>query len=417
MKNAPDHRKAVRGEGCYLFLEDGRAILDMVSSWWVNIHGHGNEQIAEAIYKQALQLEHVIFSEFSHAPAESLAARLLEILPNKIEHLFFSDNGSTAVEVAMKIACQYWWNRGTPKERFIVFEGGYHGDTVGAMSAGSESGFFEPFSKLLFPVDTVPYPAVGESGESLEAKEANTLDKIETLARNKESGYAAILIEPLIQGAGGMRMCRPLFLQKLKSLSESLDILLIFDEVMTGFGRTGSWFASTASNTCPDIICLSKAITGGFMPLAVTGTSAEVFEAFLADDGSRTFYHGHSYTANPLACAAAVASLDILRACPERFENMSALHLKFGDFLKYHHKTRNFRVQGTISAFELNTKKENSYFNPVGRRAKAMLLKRGILMRPLGNTLYLMPPYIITKEELERVYSEIEDMLHGIELD
>jgi adenosylmethionine---8-amino-7-oxononanoate aminotransferase len=397
------------GRGVYLELEDGRQIMDCISSWWVNLHGHGEPKIAEAIAVQAKKLEHVIFAGFTHEPAESLARRLLEKVPRHLERLFYSDNGSTAVEVALKIACQYWVNKGAVKrKRFIGFECGYHGDTVGAMSVGGSSSFWSPFKNLMFELDIVPYPATFAGDTQCEDKERAVLSTIEKLFALHEGTHAAIFIEPLIQGAGGMRMCRPEFLRQLQSLAQQNQVLIIYDEVMTGFGRTGGWFACTKSGTKPDILCLSKGITGGFLPLAVTLTTEEIFSQFLSDDSSKTFFHGHSYTANPIACAAANASLTLLENNTAVFENMQTKHQALAqEHLLEHPMLKCFRVCGTVAAFDVVTSEGTNYFDDIGRQLREKFLQAGFLIRPLGNTVYLMPPYCIETEQLASAYAAI----------
>jgi adenosylmethionine---8-amino-7-oxononanoate aminotransferase len=419
MKTAPTPPLVVRGSGIWLELADGRRIMDCISSWWVTIHGHAHPVLAEAIYSQAQELEQVIFAGFSHAPAEQLAAKLLTHLPQNLSRVFFSDNGSTAVEVAIKIAYQYWQNRGKPdRTGFIGFEGGYHGDTFGAMAIAQTSTWWQRFQPLLFKTDTVPYPAIsGESEENsteiIEAKEKESLHQIEVLLAQQI--HAAIIIEPLAQGASGMRICRPVFLQKLAELASNYNTLLIYDEVMTGFGRTGELFACLKSNTQPDLICLSKGLSGGCMPLAVTVTTEEIYQAFYSDDATLAFYHGHSFTGNPLACAAGFASLKLLEENPNAHQRLEVLHRKyFQHFLQNHPNLSNFRTCGTIAAMEVVTNQlegSGNYFHSISPLLKAEFLAAGFLIRPLGNTIYLMPPYCITESELAQVYQAIAEVV------
>lgn len=408
--------KVTHGDGVYLHMEDGRRIIDCISSWWVNLHGHANPVIARAIYEQAMRLEHVIFAGFTHDPAEQLAARLLKHLPQNIKHVFFSDNGSTAVEVALKMTCQYWHNKGKPRFRFIAFEGGYHGDTFGAMSAGKSSHFFDAFEPLLFAVDMLPYPATFSGDTEVELKEEQAIQRFASLLEINRDSYAAIILEPLIQGAAGMQMCRPQFLKRLESAARQYNVLVIYDEVMTGFGRTGDWFASKKAGTTPDIICLSKGITGGFLPLSVTTATSEIFNSFLGDDLQKAFLHGHSYTANPLACAAALASLDLLESDSTCFTKMEQHHRDlFEKYLSGITSIRNQRFCGTISAFDLKTSTGNNYFDSVSLTLRKRFLDRNLLIRPLGNTIYLMPPYCITTEQLEFIYQQIREVLHTLD--
>jgi len=423
MKTAGMPLRVVRGEGALLHLDDGRKIIDCISSWWVTLHGHGNKQIADAIHEQAQQLEQVIFAGFTHEPAEQLAKGLLELLPRSLTRVFFSDNGSTSVEVALKMAFQYWRNVGEPQRtRFIGFEGGYHGDTMGAMSAGGSSSFWQHFRKLMFDIDVVPFPETWDGDPDVEAKEAasiNALRKLLTLdgsgglqpAANGTGGlqpaFAGIIIEPLIQGAAGMRMCRPEFLRKLRAVADEFSVLLIFDEVMTGFGRTGDWFASTKADVSPDIICLSKGITGGFLPLSVTVCAERIYDAFLSDKLEHALFHSHSYTANPIACAAANASMKLLIETQSRFRDMEATHRRLTQkHLSDSPLLTHFRFCGTIAAFDLAEGQAN-YYSELPAKLRSKFIEQNLLLRPLGNTIYLLPPYCIDADTLDSVYATI----------
>ena len=417
MKTSQAPLKVTSGKGIWLNLEDGRTVMDLISSWWVNIHGHSHPEIAKAIYEQATTLEHVIFAGFTHEPAEQLSQRLIPLMPSSLNRVFFSDNGSTAVEVALKMAYQYWLNKGeTDRTTFIAFDNSYHGDTLGAMSAGSRSIFSKPFEGLMFDVNYVPYPSTYIGDDDAEQKERNSLDAITALLEANPSSHAALIIEPLIQGAGGMNMCRPQFLQKLAQLLKRYDTLLIYDEVMTGFGRTGDWFASIKSNTLPDLMCMSKGLTGGFLPLSVTACSEEIYEAFYSDDPMKTLYHGHSYTANPLGCAAALASLTLLERNPAMFKEMEDQHNLFAESIKTNNIVQRIRVCGTILALDIVTSQEDGYLNDVASIIKQQAVQKGMLLRPLGNTLYIMPPYCITRDELHKAYAGITDLLAGLTL-
>ncbi|HEY9907839.1 MAG TPA: adenosylmethionine--8-amino-7-oxononanoate transaminase [Thermosynechococcaceae cyanobacterium] len=410
MKTADLPLKVVRGRGVWLELEDGREILDGISSWWLTIHGHSHPVLAEALYRQAQQLEHVIFAGFTHDPAEQLAAKVLDHVPSSLTRVFFSDNGSTAVEVALKMAYRYWQNLGEPdRTRFIGFEGGYHGDTIGAMSIGRSSLWWQPFAPLLFATDVVPFPATFEGDRAVELKEAQALEQMESLL--KQNAYAGIFIEPLVQGAAGMRMCRSQFLQAVQQLAQKFNVLLIYDEVMTGFGRTGELFACLKSGTAPDILCLSKGLSGGCLPIAVTLATEEIYQAFYSDDSQRAFFHGHSYTGNPLACAVGVASLELLEQNPGAYQDLESLHQRSLEDLREHPRVSQIRTCGTIAAMEITTEGEAGYFNSIGSVLKSRFLEAGFLLRPLGNTLYLMPPYCITSEELESIYQAIRRIL------
>lgn len=416
MANAEPPLQVSSGQGAYLYLADGKRLIDCISSWWVNIHGHAHPQIAEAIYEQARKLEQVIFAGFTHEPAEQLASLLVTRLPQGLSHVFFSDNGSTSVEVSLKMAYQYWQNLGQERKRFIAFQGGYHGDTVGAMSMGRGSPFWERFENLLFAVDLVPFPATWQNDEDVVQKEEEALAALLELLDKTSSGinedYAALCMEPLVQGAAGMRVCRTEFLRKVAEICRARNILLIFDEVMTGFGRTGDWFASVKAGVNPDIICLSKGISGGFLPLSTTVCNERVFASFLDHTNAKTFYHGHSYTANPLACAAAVASWHLLLQNQDQFKNMEArLRRFFQEELQGNKWIKHERFCGTIFAFETKTAEQDSYFNSIASAMKKRFIEEGVLIRPLGNTIYLMPPYCVSDEDLRFSYRAIAKTL------
>lgn len=414
MKTAPPPLKVRKGTGIWLELEDGRQILDCISSWWVTIHGHSHPVLSNALFEQAQQLEHVIFAGFTHEPAERLAQKLLYRLPKSLTRVFFSDNGSTAVEVALKMAYQYWYNQGEKRTKFISFEGGYHGDTLGAMSVGGSSPWWQTFKNLMFSTDLVPFPATFDEDSDVEIREAQTLEKLTYLLQENGDRYAGIFIEPLVQGAAGMRMCRPQFLQALESLARSFGILLIYDEVMTGFGRTGELFACLKSNTSPDLLCLSKGLSGGCLPLAVTLATEKIYQAFYSDDIDRTFFHSHSYTGNPLACATGIASLELLEENPQAYQGMEHQHRRYIEqWLAGHPKVEHIRVCGTIAAMEVKTESE-SFLNATGSVLRSRFLAAGFLLRPLGNTIYLMPPYCITNSELESIYQVIRRILDDL---
>ncbi len=399
----------VSGKGSYLFDENGNSYLDLISSWWVNLHGHAHPDIAQSIYKQALELEHVIFAGCTHPPAIELCEKLSDILPRTLSRFFFSDNGSTAVEVSLKLAYQYWQNRGeTGRKNFISLEGGYHGDTFGAMAVGKSSKFHDAFSDILLPVFNIPFPSTWLSDSSVQEREDSALNLLETYLKASGKQVAALILEPLIQGASGMRMARPIFFERVIKMVREYDILVIFDEVMTGFGRTGTTFALSQLSEKPDFLCLSKGITGGFMPLALTVTTESIFECFLSTEWSKAFAHGHSYTANPLACSAALASLKLLLSESTQNSIASIQHahvLGLEEIRKRCHNVAKVRSLGTIAAMEI----EESL--PFLKEMIHKLLKRGLILRPLGKTLYLLPPYSTTAKELEKSYEEILNCL------
>lgn len=396
-------------KGVYLYTEDGRAILDAVSSWWVNLHGHSHPHIAEAIYQQANQLEHLIFAGFTHEPAVSLAEKLLQILPANQSKVFYSDNGSTAVEVGLKMAFQFWYNQGIQKKKIIAMDGSYHGDTFGAMSVGDRSPFNAPFAPFLFDVEFIAFP-VGLQNEQTEA-EKQIIGHFRQLVETGE--VAAFIYEPLVQGSSGMRMYSTHLLETLLKIAHEYAVLCIADEVMTGFGRTGPLFASDYLEEKPDIMCLSKGLTGGTMALGVTTCTEKVIAAYRSADLMKTFFHGHSFTANPIACAASLASLELLltEECRLNRERINAKHQMFAEKLRNHPHIKDIRCLGVILAIEVSTIQETSYFNEARNNLYHYFLDRNLLLRPLGNVIYVLPPYIITNEELERIYLAIEEAI------
>ncbi|MDZ4845304.1 MAG: adenosylmethionine--8-amino-7-oxononanoate transaminase [Chitinophagales bacterium] len=405
----------VKGKGAWLTDENGKKYLDAISSWWVNIHGHAHPYIAKKIAEQAKQLEQVIFAGFTHEPAVRLAERIVRLLPGDYAKVFYSDNGSTAVEVALKMAIQYWHNKGIQKTKIITFKDGYHGDTFGAMSASGRGIFTNPFTSLLFDVIHIEPPLPGKEKQSIEQLKAAIgsgrrqpiPNDSQPATRNSQT--SCFLFEPLVLGAGGMLMYDAEPLDKMISICRKNNILTIADEVMTGFGRTGKLFATEYLENQPDIICLSKGITGGFMPLGLTVCTEEIYQAFYSDDRAKTFFHGHSYTANPLACAAANASLDLVekKGFKQSLKRIQSRHVAFAKKLVRNPKIENVRTRGTILAFDLKTKDATSYLNKERARIYDFFIERGILLRPLGNTIYVMPPYCITENELAFVYAEI----------
>lgn len=406
MKTAPEPLKIKSGKGVWLYPEKGGKLMDCISSWWVNIHGHGRPEIAEAIYRQAQELEHVISAGFTHEPAERLADLLTLKLPDNLKRVFYSDNGSTAVEVALKMAFQYWKNKGVKtRTSFLAFEGAYHGDTFGAMSSGSRSVFNEPFNELFFEVDHVSFPSTWMDDSEVLDKETTAISCLEMLLEKNPGRYAAMIAEPIVQGASGMNMCRPEFMKKIQAVLKKHDILMIYDEVMTGFGRLGDWFACLKAGTTPDIICLSKGITGGFLPLAVTIASEDVFDAFYDDDAAKALYHGHSYTANPIGCAAAVASFGLLSETEDGFRKIENIHLRNMEKLRNCENITRFRVTGTIAAMDFTA--DSGYLSSLGPMLKSFFTENGFLLRPLGNVVYILPPYCISEEEICMIYEII----------
>lgn len=392
----------VRGEGVYLIADDGTKYLDAISSWWVNIHGHAHPYIAEKVAEQLKTLEHAIFAGFTHPTAIIFAERLLNILPANQAKVFYSDNGSTAVEVALKMCLQYWSNQKQERIKILAFNNSYHGDTFGAMAVSARSAFTRPFEKLLFDVEFIDLP------------NKTNLRHLKSQISNLKSEIAAFIYEPLIQGAGGMLMYDAADLDELLDHCRNEGVLLIADEVMTGFGRTGKLFATDHLQLKPDIMCFSKGITGGTMAMGVTTCTQNVFDAFLSDDKLKTLFHGHSFTANPVTCSAAIASMDLLEK-PETaadIKRISDHHAQFRMKIEGHPKLRNIRQTGTIIAFEWETGEGTSYFNQLGKNLYNFFLDRGIILRPLGNIIYILPPYCITNEQLDYIYSKIEEALN-----
>jgi adenosylmethionine-8-amino-7-oxononanoate aminotransferase len=390
-------------KGIFLHTHDGRAIIDAVSSWWVNLHGHAHPEIAAALATQAGELEHAIFAGFTHEPAIKLSENLLSILPANQKKIFFSDNGSTAVEVAIKMALQFWHNQGIKKENIVAIQGAYHGDTFGSMSVGERGIFTDPFSGHLFKTHFIDFPE--------DDNEEKVFNQFKALADTQTVGV--FIFEPLVQGASGMRIYKPQILDKLISYAREKQIICIADEVFTGFGRTGKYFASDHLGQKPDIISLSKGLTGGTLPLGVTSCSQKIVDAFETSDVQKTFFHGHSYTGNPLACAAANKSFELLTAisCQNNITRISREQEEFKQELEDHPKIKSIRVLGTILAIELKSAEETSYTNSSRKMIYNFFLAKNILLRPLGNVIYVLPPYIITKDQLNEVHLAIKEFL------
>nr|WP_216901396.1 adenosylmethionine--8-amino-7-oxononanoate transaminase [Synechococcus sp. CCY 9618] len=397
--------RVVRASGALLELDDGRQLIDAISSWWVTLHGHGEATIAAAIAHQARTLEQVGFSDFRHPAAEQLSERLAAA--SGLERLFFSDNGSTAVEVALKIAWQWWRNRGEPRRQLIAFEGAYHGDTFGAMAVGERSLFSAPFEPLLFAVARAPWPATWWGDDGVEAREAAALEHLEQLL---DTPTAAVILEPLLQGAGGMALVREGFLRRVEALVRASGALLIADEVMTGFGRSGHLFACQRAGIRPDLMALSKGLTGGFLPMGVTLAREAIYEGFIGTAPGLTLFHGHSFTANPLGCAAALASLELLESRPQRHQGFEARHRPHLEALAAHPRVRRPRLLGSVAAFELATDAPG-YLNPLGLRLQRLALERGVFLRPLGQVVYLLPPLCLDDDQLARCYAVIGEAL------
>ena len=399
----PEPIPVVKGEGVYLYTEDQKKIIDAISSWWVNIHGHGNKVIAEAVAHQAAKLEHVIFANFTHQPAIELAENVLSILPSDQTKVFYSDNGSTSVEVALKMSFQYWYNQEIKKTKVIAIDGAYHGDTFGSMSVGNRDIFVKPFAPFLFDVESIPFPRADNEDE--------VLTKFERILQSGD--VASFIFEPLLQGSGGMRTYDPKILDQLIAMAQSYEVICIADEVLTGFGRTGKLFASQYLQHQPDIFCLSKGLTGGTLALGVTTCSQKIVEAFRSEDVAKTFFHGHSFTANPIACAASNASFKLLmeKTCLDNIQRISGQNIRFNEWLLNQPAVKTSRCLGTMLSLELETPGDTSYFNEIRHRVFPFFVERGVLLRPLGNVIYILPPYVIENEQLEQVYGAIREFL------
>jgi len=394
----------VRGEGTCVYDDNGKKYIDAVSSWWVNTYGHAHPHIAKKVAEQLTKLEHVIFAGFTHEGAIELAERLLAILPDNQQKLFYSDNGSTAVEVAIKMCLQYWHNQGKNRTKMLAFTNAYHGDTFGAMAVSGRSAFTAAFDSLLFEVEFIELP------------NADNIENLKSHISNLKSELACFIFEPLIQGSGGMLMYEAEYLEELCAHCRKEEVLLIADEVMTGFGRTGKRFATDYIETKADIMCFSKGLTGGTMALGVTTCTQAIFDAFLSQDRLKTLFHGHSFTANPVACAAALASLDIFmkEATMQSIKRIEAKHQQFAERIKHHPKIRTTRQTGTIIALEWETGNNTSYFSSLRDTLYHYFLEAGIILRPLGNVVYILPPYCITNDELDYIYGKIEQALNEI---
>jgi adenosylmethionine---8-amino-7-oxononanoate aminotransferase len=411
----PPPIRVAKAQGVYLYTDDGRRLIDAISSWWVNVHGHCHPAIMSAIAEQTKKLDHVLLAGCTHEGVEELCTRLRKFLPGALEHIFFSDNGSTAVEVALKMAVQYWQNVGHPKKKAIVaLEHAYHGDTVGAMSVSAASSFTDPFRDSMFPVHRVhsAYCYRCPVGKTRATCDIDCIGALERLLQEKHKEIAAVIVEPLLQGAGGMIVHPVEFLQRTRRLCREYDVLLIADEVLTGFGRTGKMFACDVAGVTPDIMCLSKGLTGGVLPMGATVCTSEIHDAFVSTDRMRTFFHGHSYTGNPLAAAAAVASLRIFEEDPvfERVEAIANIHSERLAAFKGHPVVGDVRAIGSVAAIELRAD-DAGYFSEIRPKLYKFFLDAGVLLRPLGNVVYILPPYVISPSDLHYIYDQIAKSL------
>ena len=392
-----------KGKGALLWDENGKEYIDAIASWWVNPYGHSNTFIADAIYKQLTTLEHVLFGGFTHEPAVKVAEKLLAILPKNQQKLFFSDNGSTAVEIAIKVALQYFFNKGEKRTTIIAFENAFHGDTFAAMAASGISLFTDAFQGMFIDVVRIPVPVVGQEQASCDAL-------AKALKNHKCAGF---IFEPLVQGAAGMVMYEPVALDTLIRMCKDNNVLTIADEVMTGFGKTGKTFASDYLVEQPDMMCLSKALTGGTIPMAITTFTQDIFDAFYDDDINKALFHGHTFTANPTGCAAALASIELLQTTDMQanIERVNAKHLAFEQRVQSHPNVVTTRVLGVIFALEIKTESAASYYGNLRNKLYNFFIENGVILRPVGNIVYILPPYVITDDQLEKVYQVVESAL------
>lgn len=402
-KTAAFHPAIVKGKDALLWDENGKEFIDAIASWWVNPFGHSNQIIADAIYKQLTTLEHVLFGGFTHDKAVLLSEKLMTILPSNQKKIFYSDNGSTAVEVAIKGALQYFYNKGNKRAKIIAFEDAFHGDTFGAMAASGISFYTEAFKDSLLEVVRIPIPTKGNEQKAIEV-----LEKL--IATNE---YAAFIFEPLVLGAAGMVMYEPEVLDKMISICNKHKVFTIADEVMTGFGKTGKTFATDYLQNKPDVMCLSKALTGGTIPMAITTFCQDIYDGFYDDDVNKALFHGHTFTANPTGCAAALASINLLQTneMQNNIERVNASHLVFEQKIKNHPKVTTTRVLGVIFALEIKTDSAESYYGTMRNKLYNFFIENGIILRPVGNIVYILPPYVITNQQLQKVYATIENVL------
>jgi len=402
-KTAPDFPAIVKGKDALLWDENGKEYIDAIASWWVNPFGHSNTIIADAIYDQLTTLEHVLFGGFTHDKAVLLAEKLMEILPNNQKKLFYSDNGSTAVEVALKTALQFNYNKGIKKTKIIAFEDAFHGDTFGAMASSGISIFTEAFKGSLLEVVRIPVPTKGNEEQSIQA--------LKDLVSTNE--YAAFIFEPLVQGAAGMIMYSAEVLDNLIEICNQNKVFTIADEVMTGFGKTGKTFASDYLQNKPDMMCLSKALTGGTIPMAITTFTQKIFDGFYDDYTNKALLHGHTFTANPTGCAAALASIALMQTAETQHNiaRINQFHLAFEQKIKSHPKVKTTRVLGVIFALEIKNETQESYYGTMRNKLYHFFIENGVILRPVGNIVYILPPYIITDEQLEKVYAIVEQAI------
>ncbi len=397
----PNSLGIVKAKGCILTDEHGNEYIDAISSWYTCMFGHCNDYIINKVHAQMQQLDQIMFSDFTHPAAVELSEKLINILPDNQSKIFFNDNGSTAVESAIKMALQYYFNKEDKRIDFIAFENGFHGDTFGAMSTSGLSVYNGPFEDFLIDVQRIPTPN--------KTNHDTILKQLQEIVSRKN--VAAFVYEPLLQGAAGMKIHDSEGLNKILQFCKENNIITIADEVMTGFGKTGKNFASDHIDTKPDIICLSKALTGGMVPMAITSCTQKIYDAFLSNDIAKGYFHCHTYSANPIGCAASIASIDLLTSdeIQTNIQKISKEHQKFSEHIKNHPKVKSTRQLGVVFALDLDTNMER--YGTLRDLLLASFMKEGVFLRPLGNTIYIQPPYVISSEELNKIYTTIEKVL------
>ncbi|RZN84683.1 MAG: adenosylmethionine--8-amino-7-oxononanoate transaminase [Winogradskyella sp.] len=397
----PESLAIVKAKGCTLTDEDGNEYIDAISSWYTCIFGHCNDYIVNKVSQQMRQLDQIMFSDFTHEPAVKLSEELIKILPQNQNRIFFNDNGSTAVEAGIKMALQYYYNRGQKRSIFIAFKNGFHGDTFGAMSVSGLSVYNGPFEEFLIDVKRIPVPD-GNNHEFI-------LNQLKEYSSNLD--IAGFIYEPLVQGAAGMKIHNTEGLNEILKFCKSNHILTIADEVMTGFGKTGQYFASDYIETKPDIICLSKALTAGLLPMAITSCTEDIYDAFLSNEMAKGFFHCHTYSANPIACSASLAVIELLTSeeTQQNINRISESHQQFSERIKTHPKVKSTRHIGVIFALDLDI--EVPRYGDLRDKLLKFFMSNGVFLRPLGNTIYIQPPYIISDQQLNKVYAIIENSL------
>jgi adenosylmethionine-8-amino-7-oxononanoate aminotransferase len=398
----PENIAIVKAKGCVLTDENGNEYIDAIASWYTCMYGHCNPYITGKVSKQMQQLDQVVFSGFTHEPAVKLSEALIEILPENQNKIFFSDNGSTSVEIGIKMAFQYHFNKGEKRNTLIAFEDGFHGDTFGAMSVSGLSVYNGPFEEFFLDVKRIPIPNGTNHQDIL-----NQLQDI--VNKNKVAGF---IYEPLVQGAAAMKMHNTDGLNSILKFCKDHSIITVADEVMTGFGKTGKHFASLHMEIKPDVICLSKALTGGLLPMALTTCTQDVYETFYSDDIGKGLFHGHTYSANPLACTAALASIELLQSedIQKNIQRIISSHHEFGKRIKNHQNVKSIRQLGVIFALDLNI--EMKRYGNLRDKLFKFFMDNGVFLRPLGNTIYIQAPYVITKKQLDKVYTVVENALN-----